>query len=159
MYCTNCGVKLDGQQKFCPTCGAELLEGSEVQSTSYATVPVQSMQIIDGTPGLDSKKCLGFSIPSVAMAVATLVIAGLLRLFFLLGMPLPLFIIGVIIGIIINIVGLTFGIISRINGYKATKSEPKNAIVTVGSIFAILGIIGNAILIIVALIVMVIALV
>jgi len=131
VFCPNCGQELkDPNQKFCQNCG------SVIQPTS-------------GAPR--SQQAPVFADPMLA-------IAGLLRLFYLLGMPLPLFIMGVIIGIIINIVGLTFGVFSRINGKEATKSEPENAVETVGSIFAIFGIIGNAILIIVALIVVAIAL-
>ena len=165
MFCPNCGQELkDPNQRFCQNCGSEIQHTSGVprshQTPGYTDYPAtQQKPVKEGRPGAHSKKCLAFSIPSIGMAVAMLAIAGLLRLFYLLGMPLPLFIMGVIIGIIINIVGLTFGVFSRINGKEATKSEPENAVETVGSIFAIFGIIGNAILIIVAVIVVAIALV
>ena len=163
MFCPNCGQELkDPNQKFCQNCGSVIQPTSGAprsqQAPVFADPATQQKPVKEGRPGSHSKKCLAFSIPSIAMAVAMLAIAGLLRLFYLLGMPLPLFIMGVIIGIIINIVGLTFGVFSRINGKEATKSEPENAVETVGSIFAIFGIIGNAILIIVALIVVAIAL-
>ena len=165
MFCTNCGQKLkDPNQRFCQNCGSEIQTPSEASIippipayTDFAATPQKPFK--ERRPGPHSKKCLAFSITSIAMAVAMLVTANILRLFYILGIPLPLFIIGVMIGFIINIVGLMFGIFSRINGKEATKSEPKNAVETVGSIFAIFGIIGNAILIIVALIILAIALV
>jgi len=165
VFCSNCGQEIiDPNQRFCQNCGRNIQPRSEASNlppiSSYTDFAATSQKpFTERRPGPHSKKCLAFSITSIAMAVAMLAIAGLLRLFYLLGMPLPLFIMGVIIGIIIHIVGLMFGVFSRINGKEATKSEPENAVETVGSIFAIFGIIGNTILIIVGLIVVAIALI
>ena len=149
---------------FCQYCGNNIQSTSEAVSvppTSTYTAPAVTSQIFieDTSPGPHSKKCLAFSIVSLAMVVATLEIGSSLRLFYILGMPLPLFITGLVINIIINIMGLMFGIFSRTNGKEAAKSEPDNTVEKIGSIFAIFGIIGHSILLIVGVIILVVALI
>ena len=59
----------------------------------------------------------------------------------------------IIIFIAIHIAGIIFGVLSRIYSAKARELEPVNNLEKVGSIFGILGIIGNTILLIVSIIV------
>ncbi|MFX1442890.1 MAG: zinc ribbon domain-containing protein [Promethearchaeota archaeon] len=165
MFCSNCGKEIiDSNQKFCQYCGNRIQSPSEavsVQQTPVYTYSATTSHTFfeKGRPGPHSKKCLAFSIISIAMAAVTLEIGGSLRFFYVLGMPLPLFIMGVIINIVINIVGLILGILARLNGKKAVNLESDNAVEKVGSIFAIFGIIGNIILLIIGFIIMAIFLV
>ena len=163
MFCPNCGEEIKNpNQRFCHKCGSEISTISEAPISQsppgYTDFPIsQQTQVKEGRAGPHSKKCLGFSIPSIALAIVLLAISGLLRLFYFVGMPLSLYIIGMIIVIIIHIGGLTLGVLSRKSSEKARKLEPKNAVEQVGSVFSIFGIIGNAILLIIALIVVIIA--
>lgn len=165
MFCTNCGQKLvDSNQKICQFCGSKVESSSEILNsqqipkyTSFSEVKQKYMK--NERPGTHSRKCLAFSIFSIAIAIAMLAISGILFIFYRIGMPLTIFIIGLTIAIIVHIFGLIFGFLSRMNSKEAFKSEPENPVEKVGSVFAIFGVIGNIILIIVAFIILAIVII
>jgi hypothetical protein len=151
MYCPNCGEKIETpNQNFCPNCGSELpknfekphIRAEEIQTKSPSGP--ESMGYIfqepkmNVTPGLHSRKCLSFALSSFIMGVITAVI-GLLILIFL-------FIIGSILLLIVHIIGLRFGILAKRHSKEAAKIEPPNSAEKAGSVFAVFGIITNAIL-------------
>ena len=72
---------------------------------------------------------------------------------------IPLGPIGLIVGGILNVTGLIFGILSRTNCSKARKTEPVNTLEKVGSIFGIFGIIINSIPVVVLLVLLIISLI
>ena len=163
MFCQNCGAELtDESQKFCQSCGSEIHESPE--EIQKAPEPTPESPISSPTPSLEptpistkkpisvetpySKKTLIFSIVSLAVAVITMIVAFNI---FILGrfMPFTLFSNGLniprIIGIVsFYILGLVFGIVSRTNSSKAD-AEPENTMEKIGSVLGILGIIINAI--------------
>jgi uncharacterized membrane protein YvbJ len=129
MFCSHCGEKLfDAEQKFCQNCGTEILTPSK--TTDYKTerihnavppkivyVPVnQQKQLQRGLPGKYSKLCLALALVSIFIGILSLII-----------------------------VGLVLGVLSRVNGSKAENFEPYNDTEKAGSIFAVFGIIINAI--------------
>jgi hypothetical protein len=59
-------------------------------------------------------------------------------------------IVELIIITIIHVVGVVFGIVSRVNGQKARNLDPENAAEKVGSLFGLGGIIINAVALVLA---------
>ena len=166
MFCKNCGEKLESQnQKFCASCGSEISNTPAAPQTPQApqlkaeqyqapkavrSVPVyESKPIRVGGPGPHSKKCFAFSIVSLGLAGAGFIFGGT-NFFGSLNpySPYPLVfsgIFGLIIGTILNVTGLIFGILSRTNSSKAGKHEPINTLEKSGSVFAVFGIVLNSI--------------
>lgn len=161
MFCPNCGEKMEDQtQKFCTSCGSEMPFTSEtpqlkkevVQTSSTIqpqSIPIykpKSVQI--GGPGPDSKKCLIFAMGSIVLFVIGVSIGGFAFMrnigsfyFF------PMFnigFLGLIVAVVFNILGLVFGILSRIFSGRAA-SEPINNVERFGSVIAVFGIIFNVI--------------
>lgn len=171
MFCPSCGAELIAlDQKFCQNCGcliSTISEGSQsktiqpqytspniIQTTEgYVYVPVYQQKPIkkNEPPGPYSKKCLGFAIISAALVYVGYNIGSSAMDLLSSGMypylNFPFFIslgtLAVII-ILINCVGLIFGIFSKIFSSKAKKTEPVNSVAKLGSIFSILGIIFNS---------------
>ena len=166
MFCKNCGEKLESQnQKFCASCGSEISNTPAAPQTPQApqikaeryqapsadrSVPVyESKPIRVGGPGPHSKKCFAFSIVSLGLAGAGFIFGG--GNFFSLLMPyspypgISIVVFGLILGVILNVTGLIFGILSRTNSSKAGRNEPINGLEKVGSVFAVFGIVTNSI--------------
>ncbi len=165
MYCPNCGAQLlTANQNFCPNCGSQLPKIAEVpqsgsersqsgtitrpQSIVSTKVPTQKMQV---RPGLHSKKCLKFALVSFIMGIVTGVIG--------LAIIIIFYIVGSIILLITHIVGLKFGISAKKYSKIAAELEPPNSAEKAGSVFAVFGIIINAILLALALIFTIVVLV
>jgi len=176
MFCKNCGEKFESpNQKFCASCGSEISNTPAAPQTPQApqikaeryqapsadrSVPVyESKPIRVGGPGPHSKKCFAFSIVSLGLAGASFIFGG--GNFFSLLMPytpypgisnftISITVFVLIIGIIPNVTGLIFGILSRTNSSKAGRNEPINGLEKVGSVFAVFGIVTNSILLAVA---------
>ncbi len=176
MFCPSCGTKItDPNQSFCSTCGSEIgapLETSQLRTESpkqvstnksqsspvstYLPVSQQKPVKKEGQPGPNSKKCLIFALASIGLAIAGLAVGSGSMIFSFMPMMGGIvfgFLARIIIAIVLNIIGLIFGIISRVNSKKAGELEPVNTIEKIGSLIAIFGIIFNAILIALALIV------
>ena len=169
MFCPNCGEELkEPNQKFCHYCGNELSattrapqlrteRAQEVSPISSPSTPeVAEAQFIVQKPitsvgvGPNSKKCLVFAIVSIGLAVASWIVGFNTFLFSIIihrgDPPLIRIIIGVIVAISLNIVGLVFGIISRVNKAKARQLESPNTVEKLGGAFGIVGICMNAVL-------------
>lgn len=158
MFCPNCGIELKIlNQKFCHNCGSNLTIISETpqlrsekaqplnipksQPTSgYTYIPVSKPLPDDPYP--NSRKCLGFGIASIATVIQGIIISGPIIIF-------RLYIVGFIIFLAVNVVGLIFGIISKQKSVKADRIEPDNAVQQFGNVFGIIGIILNTIAIVV----------
>jgi hypothetical protein len=156
MFCPHCGAELaEPNQKFCHNCGTEVKTPSKVDSykaeiiqprpepkTYYA--PVTSQRKI-GLPGKYSKLCLWLALTSVLIGIISLAVAyGLYRNWYwgygsIGRIMIP------IINLPIRIGGLIAGVFSKTNGSKAQLLEPYNDSEKAGSMFAIFGIIINAI--------------
>ena len=167
MFCQNCGEKLESQnQKFCPNCGSELsnifnapqtpqlrVEENQASSTVRSIPVYESKSIKEGGPGPNSKMCFAFAIVSIALAIAGFIFGGnYFFRFFLSSYLFPYYpgglglgIVGLIIAIALNIGGLVFAILSRVNSSKAGKNEPINILEQFGSVVAVFGIIMNII--------------
>ena len=166
MFCKNCGEKLESpNQKFCASCGSEISNTPAAPQTPQApqlkaeryqapsadrSAPVyESKPIRVGGPGPHSKKCFAFSIVSLGLAGASFIFGG--GNFFSFLMPyspypgISIVVFGLIIGVILNVTGLIFGILSRTNSSKAGRNEPINGLEKVGSVFAVFGIVTNSI--------------
>jgi len=163
MFCPNCGEKLESQiQKFCPNCGSKLsytpdapglkAAVNQAESTVKST-PIYASKTfkVDG-PGPHSKMCFAFALVSIALAIVSFNFGAIS--FFRTILPIRLFpfyiggsggVIGLVIAIVLNIVGLIFGITSRVNSSKAGEYEPINTLEKIGSVVSIFGIIINAI--------------
>jgi len=169
MFCPNCGEKLKvPNQRFCPNCGSEIptisespqlkTERSQYASTTrsqsttgYTDFLVKQRKLVEkGRPGPHSKKCLGFGIASIVLAIFDLIFGFSIFLLSILFFDFNRMVIELIIVILIHFVGLVFGILSRINSAKAGKSEQVNAVEQVGSVFGVIGIVINAILVVIA---------
>jgi len=167
MFCQNCGEKYESQnRRFCTNCGSELsnvfdipqtpqvrVEENQASSTVRSIPVYESKSIKVGGPGPNSKMCFAFAIVSIALAIAGFIFGGnYFFRFFLYSFMSPIFsgglhlgIIGLIIAIVLNIGGLIFAIISRVNSSKAGKNEPINILEQFGSVVAVFGIIMNII--------------
>lgn len=164
MFCPNCGEKLESQnQKFCVSCGSDLpytpdapqikAEENQVSSTIRSVPVYESKPIKVGGSGPYSKKCFAFALVSIALAIVGFSFGGInLIRTFLPAYFFPYYpgglgggIVGLIIAIVLNIGGLVFGILSRVNSSKAGKNEPVNTLEKLGSVVAVFGIIMNAI--------------
>jgi len=150
-------------QKFCASCGSELthtpdapqLKAEENQASSTVrSVPVYEPKPIKvGGPGPHSQRCFAFAIVSIALAIAGFIFGGSSFFRFLISsMFYPYYPIGlggglvtIIIAIILNIAGLIFGILSRVNSRKAGEIEPINTLEKFGSVVSVFGIIMNTI--------------
>ena len=177
MFCQNCGQKLESQeQKFCVSCGSEIsftpdapqlkAEENQVSPTIRSTPVYEPKTIKAGGPGLHSKRCFAFAMTSLALAVVGFAFGA--SSFIRILIPYSYYyyypsyysfgLIGLIVGVILNITGLIFGILSRKNCKKARNFEPVNTLEKVGSVFAVFGIIINSIPIVVVSIVLIIML-
>jgi len=132
-------------------------EEPEIESTDYSAKATKE----DGEAGVYSKKCLIYSIISLAF-FGVAIGFGVGRFTFLIirssGSPRP--ILGIILSSIslgLSITGLIFSSSSRKYSKEANISEPKNAMEQVGSTFAIVGLIMNIITILVAVIGLILA--
>ncbi|MBE6894883.1 MAG: TM2 domain-containing protein [Ruminococcaceae bacterium] len=47
-YCSNCGVKLDADERFCHNCGRTIIHGSTAQNTYSSAVSGQKSKFIAG---------------------------------------------------------------------------------------------------------------
>ena len=151
MYCPNCGERLETpNQNYCPNCVSELpknsgkpqLKSGEIKSKSpggsESSRYIIQEQKIDVAPDFHSRKCLSFALSSFIMGIISAAI-GLFILIFL-------FIFGSIILLITHIIGLSLGIFAKKHSKEAAKLEPPNSAEKAGSVFAVFGIIINAIL-------------
>ena len=167
MFCQNCGERLESQnQKFCKNCGSKLsnifdapqppqlrVEENQPASTVRSIPVYESKSIKVGGPGPNSKMCFVFAIVSIALAIAGFLFGGnYFFRFFIYSFMFPIFsgglglgIIGLIIAIVLNIGGLIFAILSRVNSSRAGKNEPINILEQFGSVVAVFGIIMNII--------------
>ena len=159
MFCSSCGEKLNvANQRYCPNCGTENIGTSNspnLKTQKIPNVPIppvyyaplkQQAQRQIGRAGKYSKLCLGLALVSLAIGIITLILgynfyrsyswmfsgtigrAGLL-----------------IVILILRVVGLTMGILARVNSSKAEIVEPYNDAEKAGSLLSILAIIVNAI--------------
>ena len=169
MFCPNCGEKLGIEsQNYCQNCGSEILEKSQThqaksqtlqtkygldqERTTTSAIPVTQYPTNvnrGGEPGSYSKICLGFGIVSLVIGVLS----------FNFGSPLAfnsiymdyIFVRRVFIVLsVAHIVGIIFGIVSKINGGKAKGLEPESSILKAGSTMGVIGIIINSLLISIA---------
>ena len=170
MFCPNCGEKVeDLNQKFCAYCGSKIEVPPEVTNVAPTTnqhtqpeslpsyLPIsdiapQPKPITSNKPDIYSKRCLGFSIAALIIGGIALFV-GFIQAIFSLFTPyyVSYTFIGWIIVIIMHITGLIFGITSRANNSNAKHLEPPNTIRQVGSVFGVLAIILNSILLAVSL--------
>lgn len=172
MFCPNCGEELrNSNQSFCHYCGSELsattrapqIRTERIQEIppvySPSTPEIAETQFIVQKPfttvgiGPNSKKCLAFAIVSIGLAVAAWIV-GFNVFFWSFVMywndpPTIRIIVGVIVAISLNVVGLVFGTISRVNKAKARNMESPNTVEKLGGAFGIVGICMNAVLMVV----------
>ena len=179
MFCQNCGEKMESkEQKFCASCGSEIsdtpgapqapplkVEENKVPSPVKSVPVYESKPINVGGPGPHSKKTLAFAIVSLVLGGIGFAFGGIffmrmLSPFYYYYSPFYSFgYIGLIVGGILNVTGLIFGILSRTNCSKARKTEPVNTLEKVGSVFGIFGIIVNSIPVVVLLVMLIILLI
>ncbi|MFX1275391.1 MAG: zinc ribbon domain-containing protein [Promethearchaeota archaeon] len=162
MFCSNCGVEIKiPNQRYCYNCGTALTIISETPQLRTERTQYRSHTISQKIPGYtyipvskplpddpyrNSRYCLGFALVSIALVILGIIISGPIIIF-------RLYIVGFIICLAINVVGLIFGILSKLKSIKADKMEPDNAVQQVGNVFGIIGIIINVIVIVVILLV------
>ncbi|KKN32630.1 hypothetical protein LCGC14_0811810 [marine sediment metagenome] len=160
MFSLNYGEKLaEPNQKFYSKYGSEapletpqlrtersrqLSTNTSQYSPEFIYLPISRQMSVKREEGPYSKKCLGFGIASLIIVLISF--AFLFNHFFFIS-----FLIFFFTQTILNIVGLTFGILSKVNSKKAGKLESLNPAERTGSAFAIIGIVINAILIIIRL--------
>jgi hypothetical protein len=164
VYCPNCGVKLtNSNQKFCHNCGAELMDLFEVAERKKENIQVENSQPkeviqpapnyqsynqkqvkISGSPGPYSKRSLGYSIVSLGLLLVGLNLGSAFRSMSYY-LPQNIVVASLIAIVILNGIGLGFGIFGTTNSKKARYNESHNGLEVVGRIFGILGIVFNAI--------------
>jgi hypothetical protein len=135
MFCSNCGAKIeDPNQKFCASCGTEILTHPKTDTYRIETPQYESPpgKLQKGPPGKNSKLCLVFAISSLVLAFVPIY-------------TLMIFQYNLFIGLSLNVVGLVLGVLSKIYGSKAGKSEPFNNLEKAGSIIVIPAFIFGAI--------------
>ncbi|NVM44871.1 MAG: zinc ribbon domain-containing protein [Candidatus Lokiarchaeota archaeon] len=157
MSCPNCGAQLEvSNQRFCQDCGKKLQEpskNSELAQKSLTPPEYRENHHLHQKPVKIptsrplSKRSLGFGIVSLIIAAITfnagssmltppflLPLSGRIILFMSFG--------------ILNIVGIGFGIISRVFNAQAKRRELKNTAMKVGSTLGSIGLIFNLVLMI-----------
>ena len=135
MFCPNCGSELtDPNQVFCMKCGSKIEATLEIpklrieiprlvstntsQSTlesTYLPISQQKSMVKEGRPGPYSKKCFGFALASIGLSIVGLSVGSGSMIFPMIsGFGNALngfgFGVGLIIAIVLNIIGLIFGI-------------------------------------------------
>ncbi|MFX1381319.1 MAG: zinc ribbon domain-containing protein [Promethearchaeota archaeon] len=178
MYCPNCGTSnIEPDSNFCPECGAQISNLQTQSSTNQSsTTQTYVQQPIRQQPSLnvayypqrsseisaESKRALGFSIASLGLVVAGLLLGGGALFYTLItrssyyGYPYYSYpygsysymspstiMAGLIPAIALNGLGLIFGIIARVNASRASSED--NAARKVGGVFSVLGIVFNCI--------------
>ena len=179
MFCQNCGEKVESKdQKFCASCGSEIsdtpvapqapplkVEENKVPSPVKSVPVYESKPINVGGPGPHSKKTLAFAIVSLVLGGIGFAFGGIVFMrmlspfYYYYSLVYSFGFMGLIIGGILNVTGLIFGILSRTNCSKARKTEPVNTLEKVGSVFGIFGIIINSIPVVVLLVLLIIGLI
>jgi len=116
------------------------------ESTYHPIIQQKVVKVPLGGPGAHSKRCLGFGVTSIISPIPFWVFSlfGWSTMSYFTPPPV-LQVIGGITVLAILVAGLVFGILSKTNSSKAGKLEPKNSVKKVGSVFAIFGIVINAI--------------
>jgi hypothetical protein len=174
MFCPNCGSKIESEnQKFCQNCGYNLSEVHAVSQMSdrdyktvshavkvpeptYSTPPVRQFKPkVNNIPGPYSKKALGFGIPSVIIGLVALAVGysgyTVARTYWMYSIPDHYGLVFWPVLLVVHVIGLIFGIVSRKNSGLAANMEPLNNVANTGSTFGTIGIIINTILICVVL--------
>ena len=159
MSCPSCGAQIEIlNQRFCQDCGGELPDFSkssalaQVSSVLPEDHKLHQLQLnsvkIPGSRPL-SKKSLGFGIVSLILAVTTFNFGSSLvtepTIFNFLSRQNVFISLG-----IANLVGIAFGIASRIFNKQAKRSEPLNKAMRAGSTLGVIGLTFNLILMITA---------
>jgi hypothetical protein len=135
MYCPKCGEKLiSPNQEFCQACGANLKE--LIPNRRLIEKQEQRYELKDSNKY--AKLCFSFAIISFIEAQ----VSGILS-FLLFTMPLL-----IIFFLILNITGIIFGCLSRLFKGKSEEIEAVTTLRKVGSVFAIIGLINNPIILI-----------
>jgi hypothetical protein len=168
MFCPNCGEKIPlSNQKFCHNCGCNISgifkilmskqENYDHQNRQEApknTTYRESSQVMVQAPsrkvGSFSKKCLAFSIISMILALFDLNLGSGLQSFlshitYMDESFHRIMVLTLIFIIIINGIGLIFGIFASTYSKKARYHEQRNSAEVTGRIIGIIAIILNAI--------------
>lgn len=141
MFCYKCGERLsDSNQKFCQNCGTEII--AQPKTTSFTEKPkIEPARTSQkGPPGKYSKLCFGMALIALALGFipSSYIIYAFYRIF---GTSLN----GVMMSLVLNVVGITLAILSRVNSSKAVIHEPFNNLEKIGSTIAVIAIIFNSI--------------
>ena len=157
MYCKKCGSELEIEnQRFCQICGTEIRsyrvnsQQSLIRDSnkSLSSPPPHYQDISKRSGGPYAKRCLGFGIISLIVAVISFNIGSSI-IWDNLYYPYPRD--GVLIGLIIaRIIGILFGILNRLSYNRAISVEPESSILKAGNILGILGILFNSVLMLIA---------
>jgi hypothetical protein len=162
MFCQNCGAELEMEnQRFCQNCGSEIIDVTEPPKPTYGvgqvstptTTPTPTTRIpvpqypskfkTGGIPGKYSKIALGFGIVSLIIGLFSL------QFGYSMGFYMPS---RIYTGLAIaRVIGIIFGIVSVVNSGKARGVEPETSILKAGNALGIIGLILNAIFLVVAL--------
>jgi hypothetical protein len=166
MFCPNCGEKLESQnQRFCASCGSRLQftpipeVPQEIPGEIQVTTPASTISVSESIPmkkdsqGSYSKRTFAFGFLSLVLAG----IGFILEFLAFFRFVIPIYVFPrlpsgpwlLIIALCLHMVGIIFGVISKVSSSKARTHEIENALEKVGRVFGILGIIANAIPIVV----------
>lgn len=163
MFCQNCGEKLEREnQRYCQNCGSEIIEISEAPKTTIdmnqerfepKTIPVPQYSTKfrkKETSGPYSKRCLGFGIVALIIGVISFYVGGFFA-FDIIYRPYHTWSRSVFIGLsIVHVIGIIFGIISRVNSGKVKALEPESSILKKGTALGTIGLIINSLLMVLA---------
>ncbi len=159
MFCQTCGEKLEMEnQRFCQNCGSENINISETPKTTFGldqeitptkTIPVPQYPTkfkSGGLPGPYSKRCLGFGIVALIIGLISFNFGSS----FISSYYFPYRIFSGLA--IAHIVGIIFGIVSKVNSSKAKALEPESSILKAGTALGVIGLVINSILLVIAII-------